>query len=127
MFDLHTVQLKYFCSFMCPLNVFQTYIKNFNTENFSLEDNIRMDGRTDGKPTPYVSLPLPWMAKESPLLWARWSPPLFRHWRGDQRAQSKGLSFAWQSYSPFCGSFLNLYISHKWLIYKFRKEPQKGE
>ena len=30
MFDLHTVHLKSFCSLMCPLNVFQTYIKNFN-------------------------------------------------------------------------------------------------
>ena len=32
MFDLHTVHLKCFCSFMCPLNVFQTYIKNFSLE-----------------------------------------------------------------------------------------------
>ena len=31
------------------------------------------------------------MAKESPLPWARWSPP-----PGDQRAQGKGLSFAIQ-------------------------------
>ena len=36
MFDFHTVHLKCFCSFMCPLNVFPTYLKNFN-ENFSLE------------------------------------------------------------------------------------------
>ena len=28
MFDLHTVHLKSFCSFMCPLNVFQTYVAN---------------------------------------------------------------------------------------------------
>ena len=34
MFDLHTVHLKCFCSFMCPLNVFQTYIKNFNRKLF---------------------------------------------------------------------------------------------
>ena len=34
MFDLHTVHLKCFCSFMCPLNVFQTYIKNFNQKLF---------------------------------------------------------------------------------------------
>ena len=34
MFDLHTVHLKCFCSFMCPLNVFQTYIKNFNRKIF---------------------------------------------------------------------------------------------
>ena len=32
MFDLHTVHLKCFYSFMCPLNVFQTYIKNFSLE-----------------------------------------------------------------------------------------------
>ena len=36
MFDFHTVHLKCFCSFMCSLNVFPTYLKNFN-ENFSLE------------------------------------------------------------------------------------------
>ena len=35
MFDLHTVHLKCFCSFMCPLNVFQT--SKTLTENFSLE------------------------------------------------------------------------------------------
>ena len=34
MFDLHIVLLKCFCSFMCPLNVFQTYIKNFNRKLF---------------------------------------------------------------------------------------------
>ena len=31
MFDLHTVNLKCFCSFMCPLNVVsEHFIKNFN-------------------------------------------------------------------------------------------------
>ena len=34
MFDLHTVHLKSFCRFMCPLNVFQTNIKNFNWKLF---------------------------------------------------------------------------------------------
>ena len=34
MFDLHTVHLKCFCSFMCPLNVFRTYINNFNRKLF---------------------------------------------------------------------------------------------
>ena len=34
MFDLHTVYLKSFCSFICPLNVFQTYIKNINRKLF---------------------------------------------------------------------------------------------
>ena len=56
MFDLHAVHLKCFCSFMCPLNVFQTYIKNFNRKLFP--GGQHTDGRTDGKPTPYVSLPL---------------------------------------------------------------------
>ena len=60
MFDLHTVHLKCFCSFMCPLNVFQTYIKNFNQKLFPGGQHMdgRTAGRTDGKPTPYVSLPL---------------------------------------------------------------------
>ena len=38
MFDLHTVHLKCFCSFMCPLNVFQTYIKNFNRKYYLFSD-----------------------------------------------------------------------------------------
>ena len=47
MFDLHTVHLKCFCSFMCPLNVFQTYIKNFNQKLFPRGQHT--DGRTDGR------------------------------------------------------------------------------
>ena len=56
MFDLHTVHLKCFCSFMCPLNVLQTYIKNFNRKLFP--GGQHTDGQIDGKPTPYVSPPL---------------------------------------------------------------------
>ena len=51
MFDLHTVHVKSFCSYMCPLNVFQTYIKNFY-QNFNLEDDIQTDRRTEGNPNP---------------------------------------------------------------------------
>ena len=46
MFDLHTVHLKCFCSFMCPLNVFQTYIKNFNRKPFPGGRHTQ-DRRTD--------------------------------------------------------------------------------
>ena len=56
MCDLHTAHLKCFCSFMCPLNVFETYIQNFNRNLFP--GGRHTDGRTDRKPTPYVSLPL---------------------------------------------------------------------
>ena len=47
MFDLHTV-LKSFCSFMCPLNVFQTYIKNFNQKLFP--GGRHTDGQTESPP-----------------------------------------------------------------------------
>ena len=57
MFDLHTVHLKCFCSFMCLLNVFQTYIKNLRHTQDRRTDR-QTDGRTHRKPTPYVSLPL---------------------------------------------------------------------
>ena len=46
MLDLHTVHLKCFCSFMCPLNVFQTYIKNFNRKLFPGGRHMQ-DRRTD--------------------------------------------------------------------------------
>ena len=48
MFDLHTVHMKCFCSFMCPLNVFQTYIKNFNQKHFP--GGQHTDGRTESPP-----------------------------------------------------------------------------
>ena len=49
MFDLHTVHLKCFCSFMCPLNVFQTYIKNFNRKLFP--GGQHTDGQTESPPS----------------------------------------------------------------------------
>ena len=52
MFDLHTVHLKCFCSFMCPLNVFQTYIKNFNRKLFPGGRHTQdrwTDRQTDGQ------------------------------------------------------------------------------
>ena len=54
MFDLHTVHLKSFCSFMCPLNVFQTYIKNFNRKLFP--GGQHTDGQTESPP-PMSRLP----------------------------------------------------------------------
>ena len=53
MFDLHTVHLKCFCSFMCPLNVFQTYMKNFNRKLFPggrHTQDRRTDGQTESPP-----------------------------------------------------------------------------
>ena len=48
MFDLHTVHLKYFCCFMCALNVFETYIKNFNQKLFP--GGQHMDGQMESPP-----------------------------------------------------------------------------
>ena len=48
MFDLHAVHLKCFCSFMCPLNVFQTYIKNVNRKLFPRGQDT--DGHTENPP-----------------------------------------------------------------------------
>ena len=56
-----------------------------------------------------LGLLLPWMAKESPLPWARWSG-------GDQRAQGKGLSFAIQG-KAYLGLVVKYIFPDKFMIF----------